>query len=276
MKKIIAAVIILCLIGTGVFFFIERKEQPTEPETTVTVLRETVTVTFPEGFSTVQIAQRLEESGVCPAEDFMKEVNNIDIYAESFSILSGIDSKDKAYALEGYIFPDTYEFYKGENASSAIKRFLRNTDSKFSEEHRQRAKELGFTVDEVIILASIVQKEAGFKQEMPKVASVLINRLKSPSYPKLQCDVTINYVNDYIYDSPFLSEDTSKYGALYNTYKCDNLPAGAICNPGIDAIEAVLYAEDTNYFFFVTDSDNNYYYSATYEEHLKKCKEAGL
>lgn len=277
MKKIIAIVLIVCVLGFGAFALIKGKGEVLSTETTEPTTTEspTVTVTFPEGFTCVQIAERLEENGVCSAEDFMKEVNNIDAYKEKFAFLGDIDTKDKAFVLEGYVFPDTYEFYKGESASAALSRFLRNTDAKLTDEYKEKAKELGYSVDDVIILASIIQKEAGLKEEMEKVSSVFQNRLKSPDFPKLQSDVTIHYVNDYVYSSPYLDEDTSKYGELYNTYKCNDLPVGAICNPGIEAIRSVLYPAESGYLFFVTDSDNNYYYATTYAEHLENCKICG-
>jgi UPF0755 protein len=131
-------------------------------------------------------------------------------------------------------------------------------------------------MDEIVTLASIIQEEAGNPNEMPKVAAVMHNRLKSPAYGKLQCDVTINYVNDRITDSPYLSGDTSVFAERYNTYKKDGLPVGAICCPGIDAIDAALYPADTNDFFFVTDAEMNYYYAETYEQHLANCKICGI
>jgi UPF0755 protein len=131
-------------------------------------------------------------------------------------------------------------------------------------------------MDEIITLASIVQSEAGYPNENKKVSSVLHNRIESPYYGRLQCDVTIKYVNDYVSVSPYLEGDTERYKELYNTYKCDGLPAGAICNPGENCIVAALYPEETNYYFFVTDKDWNYYYNETYEKHLVKCRELGL
>ncbi len=280
MKKAIIAVLVICLVGAGIYGFFGLKNSEPKEETTTeapeTTESATVKVTFPEGFNAVQIAKRLEENGVCSAEAFMEEVKNAEKYSEIYSFLGGFKAENKAFALEGYIFPDTYEFYRGESSEKAIKRFLNNTQNKFTEEYKERAKELGFTVDEVVILASIIQKEAGMKAEMSKVSSVLQNRLKSKDFPRLQCDVTINYINDYVYSSPYLPEDTSKYGALYNTYKCKNLPAGAICNPGLSAIESVLYPAETNYLFFVTDKENNYYYAETYKKHLENCKICGL
>ena len=131
-------------------------------------------------------------------------------------------------------------------------------------------------MDEIITLASIIQSEAGDVKEMGKVSSVLHNRIESPDYGKLQCDVTINYVNENILDSPYIDGDKTRFSEYYNTYKVSGLPVGAICNPGADAINAALNPEKTDYFYFVTDKDWNYYYASTYEEHLKNCKKCGI
>lgn len=277
MKKIVS-MISLILVFTLLFGCGQsglRQVQPTtEPETT---LSPTVTVTFPEGFTAVQIAKRLEENGVCAAADFIAQLNAPDEIAEGYPFLAEVNNPDeRPFLLEGYIFPDTYEFYRGENVQSVLNRFLKNAANKLTDEYALRAEQLGYTIDEVITLASIIQKEAGMKEQMGKVSSVLHNRIESPNYGKLQCDVTINYINDYVTGSEYLHDSAIDYSALYNTYKCSGLPAGAICNPGIDAIQAALYPEKTDYFFFVTDKDDNYYYASTYEEHKENCRACGI
>lgn len=273
MKKIIG----LFLALTVVFIFAGCSKSETVTTAATTTEDPTVRVTFPEGLTAKQIAEKLEENKVCSAEDFMALVQGEYYAALSYDFIPEIENtENKAFVLEGYIFPDTYEFYKGESAETALARFLKNTDVKLTEEYRQRAQELGYTTDEIITLASIIQEEAGDPEEMPLVSSVLHNRIESPDYGRLQCDVTINYVNDNITESPYLSGDTAKYAELYNTYKCTGLPAGAICNPGLDAIEAALYPADTDYFFFVTDEDWNYYYAETYDEHKVNCQAVGL
>lgn len=275
-KKILAVFLVLCVFAFSACTVLNEKETLSETSDTVTTESPTVTVTFPEGYTAVQTAEKLEESAVCTAQDFMAEVNDIEKLKGVYKFIDYIDSESKAFALEGYIFPDTYEFYKGESAETALSRFLKNTESKLSDEYYLRAEELGYTMDEIITLASIVQSEAGYPNENAKVSSVIHNRIESPDYGKLQCDVTINYVNDYVTNSMYLTGDTEKFKELYNTYKCTGLPSGAICNPGLDTIKAALYPDDTDYFFFVTDKDMNYYYASTYEEHLKNCKACGL
>lgn len=236
----------------------------------------TVTLTFPEGYTALEIAGKLEENGVCSEKDFMEAVKN-SAYAQKFGFLDGMKNTDeRAFLLEGYVFPDTYEFYTDESAESVLARFLRNTQSKITEEMKEKAKKLGYSMDEIITLASIIQSEAGIVNEMGKVSSVLHNRLESADYGMLQCDVTINYVNENILTSPYIKGDKTRFSEYYNTYKKGGLPVGAICNPGADAINAALEPEKTDYFFFVTDKDWNYYYASTYEEHLNNCKICGI
>ena len=247
-----------------------------QTETKTTTEDPIVRVTFPEGYTAVQIAERLEENGVCAARDFMEAVRFAEEEKESYACLMNVDFSGRAFALEGYVFPDTYDFYRGESASRALSRFLSNANSKLTADFASRAEELGYSLDEILTLASIIQEEAGDPAEMDKVSSVLHNRLESPDYGMLQCDVTINYVNDCITDSPYLTGDTTQYAARYNTYKVRGLPVGAICCPGIEAIRAALYPAETDYFFFVTDADMNYYYASTYAEHLVNCKACGI
>lgn len=243
------------------------------PESTVSTTSNVVRVTFPEGTAVSQIALLLEENGVCPAADFMAEANNpLNLEGLPFEIPN---PEERAFLLEGYIFPDTYEFYRNESASSAIKRFLKNSAQKLTEEITARCTELGFTLDEILTLASIIQEEAGDPSEMGKVSSVLHNRLESSSFPKLQCDVATFYLRDYV--KPYVDE--TRYEVLvelYNTYNCEGLPAGPITNSGIDAVMAALYPDDTDYYFFVTDNDGVYHYAETWDEHVENCDKAGL
>ena len=282
MKRLCALLLVLLLglLLAGCGAPLEEMEEQIAvagTQATTTTQDPVVRVTFPEGLTSVEIAEKLEENGVCTAADFMEAVKNFDAVKGTYACLSSVKNADeRAFALEGYVFPDTYDFYRGESAANALKRFLSNANRKLTDERIARAKELGYTMDEIVTLASIIQEEAGDPNEMPKVSAVMHNRLNSPAYGKLQCDVTINYVNDRITDSPYLSGDTSVFAARYNTYKVEGLPVGAICCPGIDAIDAALYPADTNDFFFVTDKDMNYYYAETYEQHLENCKICGI
>ena len=270
---IIALAILAASVGKVDIPFLTTKPAETAPTEPLTV-----TVTFPEGFTLVQMAERLEENNVCSASDFIALTNNYEyIQTLGYSFTDGITSPEsRAFYLEGYIFPDTYEFYKGESPERALRRFLDNTQRKLTAEYSQRAESLGYTLDEIIILASIVQKESFTHDSLKNVASVLHNRLKSVSFQRLQCDVTIHYINEYVSNSKHLIGDTSVYTELYNTYKCSGLPAGPITNPGLAAIEAALYPAETNYYYFVTDSQWNYYYASTYAQHKANCNKVGI
>lgn len=279
MKKF--AVIFCLILCFSILCACMGGNNPTEETTTTEITTTedpTVRVTFPEGFTAVQIAEKLEENGVCSAKDFLSLVTDDEYLSTlAYRFISGIENpENRPFNLEGYIFPDTYDFYKGESAERALSRFLSNTEKKLTDEYYLRAEELGYTMDEIISLAAIVQEEATTADEMGKVSSVVHNRIVGVGYGKIQCDVTIHYINDYVTDSPYLEGDTEKYKELYNTYKCVGLPEGAITNPGLDAIKAALYPEDTDYFFFVTDEDWNYYYAETYAEHKKNCAAVGL
>lgn len=251
--------------------------EPAAPEITEPVSQSqaiTATVTVPEGTSCTQIAQLLEEKGVCSADDFLLAANNPD----NLSLLpcSLEETENRAFLLEGYIFPDTYEFYLNCSGQAALERFLDNTKLKIKQSYIERAKELGYTMDEIIIIASIIQEEAGNPKNMNDVSSVIHNRLESRDYPYIQCDVAIRYLEDYI--KPYFSQD--EYSTICQNYnivsKRKGLPAGAITNPGTAAIEAALWPADTDYFYFVTDSDGNYYFAETYSEHCKNCRTAGI
>lgn len=287
MKRfLVVSLVLVCLF---LFVSCKKEETITMPPLTVSSTTETtatttttesltVSVTFPEGYTVVQIAELLQENGVCSATDFITLANNYD-YVKSlgYTFIDGIDEKEKRpYLLEGYVFPDTYEFYRGETAEIALSRFLDNTEQKLTAEYKEKAKASGYTMDEIIAIASIIQEEASEHKHMPNVSSVLHNRLESVDYGRLECDVTINYINDCVKDSPYIKADVDAVAENYNTYKCAGVPVGPICNPGTHAIEAALAPAETNYFFFVTDEEWNYYYSETYEEHVEKCEAVGI
>ncbi|MBS7359699.1 MAG: endolytic transglycosylase MltG, partial [Oscillospiraceae bacterium] len=196
-------------------------------------------------------------------------------FSEEYSFVAAIPNKELRYrTLEGYIYPDTYEFYIGENASSVVRRFLDNFESRWTTEYQKRADEMGVSVDEIITMASILQGEAASADQMEDISSVLYNRLnRSSAFPWLQCDSTEDYLLKTIKPSLTSStEDTEKYIRYrdnYDTYstECTGLPVGAICNPGNSAIKAALYPSDTDYFYFRHDDKGNVYYASSLAEH---------
>ena len=230
------------------------------------VARETVWVTFTEGMTVDQMADLLEENGVCDADDFREEVMSGADYGYDFEQEMSTSS-DIYYPLEGYLFPDTYEFYTNETPANVITRMLQNFQNKIDTVQDQMA-EMGLTQHQTITLASIIQSEAsGDPANMALVSSVYWNRLNDPeNFPMLQSDPTSNYANSTI----LMTGQSSTYqrmAAAYDTYQCTGLPAGPICNPGMDAILAALSPETTAYYYFISDSDGNFYFAETLEQH---------
>ena len=207
-------------------------------------------------------------------------------FSGEYDFITSIEDKEKRFrTLEGYIFPDTYEFYVGENASSVVRRFLNNFDSKWTDEYQEQADKLGLTVDDVVVIASIIQMEAASKDQMADISSVIHNRLnKAAAFPWLDMDSTTAYVTDTI-EAQLSStvEDAKKlveYFDLYKTYSpdgCKGLPVGAIANPGNDAIHAALFPSDTNYYYFCHNVDTGeVFYASSDAEHNRNKREAGL
>ena len=229
---------------------------------------ETVEVAFPEGFTVPDIINRLAENGVCDKTALYKAIEQTEF---TYALTSALKPNEKrAFRLEGYLFPDTYEFYVGENPNSVLKRFVSNTEEKITQKDREQAEKLGMTMDQVLTLASIIQKEAANTKQMGIISSVLHNRLDNGnSYPLLECDSTGDYVSKHISKSLTVNSkyDSAYYNQNYNTYVTKGLPVGPICNPGAAAINAALYPEKTNYYFFCHDSKGNMYTAETLSEH---------
>lgn len=225
-----------------------------------------VNIAFQEGITLVDAAERLEEQGVCDADEFIEYFNKarFDLAYESHlpSFTTG-----KFYKMEGYLFPDTYQFYLDMDVDLVCQKILRNFNSKITERDYARMEELGISLDETLTLASIIQMEAGSLDQMSRISSVFWNRMNnSETFPKLQSDPTINYVEDVI--KPHISSYDEEMFSGYNTYECNGLPAGAICNPGYDAIQAALYPASTDYFYFYANlNTGETYFSRTLSEH---------
>lgn len=231
----------------------------------------TQTITIPEGYTLARIAMLLEEKGFCTVEEFITASQEGD-FSEFRLAVKMQQVEDSCFKLEGILFPDTYEVYTGESPDAIIRRMLSHTEQMLGEKLMADIAASPYSVSEIFTLASIIEKEAYGASEMNNISSVLHNRLDSGM--KLQCDVTINYVEGAI--KPFIDGDKNRFNSLYNTYKCPALPAGPICNPGLDAIKAALYPADTDYLFFLTDKDKNYLYAVTYEEHKENVAAAGI
>lgn len=234
---------------------------------------ESVKITFKEGITLLDAAQMIEDKKVCKADEFIFEFNKQQDFAFEKSVNM---SADAFYKMEGFFFPDTYDFYVNDSAYNVVRTIRANFQKKY-EEFSSKISKSGFSLSEVITLASIVQWEANSAEDMPIVASVFINRLhNSDEFPKLQSDATGRYLTNVI-DVVGDTATKEHYEELYNTYVCLGLPAGPVCNPGIEAINAVLEPADTNYYYFCNNlKTGESFFAETYEEHRQNLVKAGL
>ncbi len=235
----------------------------------------TVTITFPEGFTVDQIIQKLASNGVASSSALYAIVDD-PVFIEEFDFLQNVDRRDERYHyLEGYLYPDTYEFYIGESPQSVIERFLKNFSEKWNKEFSDRLEKSSYSMDEILIVASILEKEAKDADQMPLVASVIYNRLSSSSFPNIQCDSTKKFIDN---NKEKLVAD-GRYAALlkvYDTYQATGLPVGPIGNPGYNAISAALSPEITDYYYFIHDAMGQIYLASDAEEHQQNIIDAGI
>ncbi|MBE5784207.1 MAG: endolytic transglycosylase MltG [Clostridiales bacterium] len=234
--------------------------------------RTTMRFTTTEGITVEGIAEKLVSLGVLENEEQFLSLCT-DGAAFDYSFLNAIEQNPKQardYLLEGYLFPDTYEIYTDESAQSIITRLLVRFRNVFSDEYAARAQELGMTLDEVITLASLIEKEAKMEGDFAKVSAVFHNRLKEGM--KLQSDAPLKYILDTT-DKLTYTETEMQNDSLYNTHVHGGLPLGPICNPGERAIRAALYpneeflSEGYLYFCLMDPSTGANAYARTLEEH---------
>ena len=204
--------------------------------------QEITRVTFPEGYSMEQIFTLLEENHICHKSELYDAAAN---YEFDYDFLEGLELGDPK-RLEGFLFPDTYDFYQGENASVAINRFLRNMDSKLSDDIRSAAASRGLTIKELLTVASYIEKEAGSDEERGTMASVIYNRLNAGM--ALGLDSTLNYIKGT--NTFDLTIEDTEIDDPYNTYMYAGLTPGPICNPGLASIQAAAEPESTNYWYW--------------------------
>jgi UPF0755 protein len=211
-------------------------------------------ITFPEGYTLKQMAELLEASNVVNAESFIATANNPH-FVHSLGI--------PATSLEGYIFPDTYRFERKLPVETVLRSFVTMFNQHFGPVQEKQARELGFTRHQVVILASVVEKETAVAEERPLIAGVFLNRLRKRV--RLQSDPTVIYGLrnfDGNLTRAHLQQDTP-----YNTYTRRGLPVGPICNPGAASIQAVLNPTSTSYLYFVAKKDGTHHFSNTLVEH---------
>lgn len=238
--------------------------------------RPNTNVTITEGMTVEEIAVLLQEKEVCSAQDFCAVVN----YGKfDYDFIDDIPwgNNGRMYRLEGYLFPDTYNFYLNSEPEAVINRMLSNLDKKIDDTLRAKMTAQDMTLDELLVFASLIQGEAAQKADMEGVSRVLYNRIAHPGYPKLELCSTRDYVNSI---RPLLN-GLQVSSNLYNTYECVGMPAGAINNPGLDAINAVFNPSTDDKvmdcYFFATDYDTGItYFSKTFAQHESICRRYGI
>ncbi|MBR3819577.1 MAG: endolytic transglycosylase MltG [Clostridia bacterium] len=243
----------------------------TAAPTTTTPVKQTVKVTINEGDTLTQIFKKLDENGVADFDALMDTAQNYDY--SYYPLVAAIPSDaNRCFRLEGYLFPDTYEFYLNQKPQDAIGKFLRNGKARITDSMKSQAASLGYSMDEILTVASIIEKEGAKSSEVAKIAAVIYNRLEAGM--KLQMDSSIYYIERHV--KPYISGDINRYNGHFNTYKCSALPAGPISNPGMRTINAALNPADVDYLYFCHDENANYYYAETFEEHQENLKAAGI
>ncbi len=236
-----------------------------------------VKVTIPEGFNVEQIAERLSYYCVCDYDKFFDTLQN---YPFKHEFIQNIptDNEGRIYRLEGYLFPATYSFYINEGSVSAINKMLNAYVSNVMEnntlEFESKASDLGRSMDEIMTVASVIERETPVPEEMYNVASVFYNRLRNTSeYGKLQSDATKWYPfttqKAMLESTKLTDEEKANWHSNYDTYDVKGLPPGPICCPSMNSIKAALSPSNTKYYFFFIDAEGNHYYSKTYAEHQR-------
>lgn len=223
---------------------------------------ETVKVTIPEGYSVAQIIRLLAEKGV-NTEEALTEAAESHKYPEyEFVDNENLGSISR---LEGYLYPDTYEFYVGEKASNALGRLLMNFSLKMDEEMLELIEASGHSMGEILTIASLIERETD-GSDRSTIASVIYNRINNPGHETgglLQIDAALVYATGHTE----LTDEDKAVDSPYNLYTHKGLPPTPIANPGMAAIKAALQPATTDYYYYVLGKDGKHIFSKTYSEH---------
>ena len=220
-----------------------------------------VRVTIPEGSNLYDIEPILIRNGLLEKIDYSNLLTSEQLLHE----VSKIDADIKS--LEGYLFPETYFLPKGETALTLLKMMIKEFKKKNLEKLKTRASEMATSVNALVIMASLIEKESGYTQERPLIASVFYNRLKIGM--RLQCDPTVLY--SFYVTGKFpatLTREDLEIDSPYNTYRYAGLPPAPICNPGNNSLLAAMYPEASNYLYFVSKGNGTHYFSKNLSEHI--------
>ncbi|MEG1049229.1 MAG: endolytic transglycosylase MltG [Oscillospiraceae bacterium] len=232
--------------------------------------RQTVSVTIPEGSTVIKFAKLVEEAGLCSSQEFIDTVENTDWSAYRFYQYVKQDA-NKPFKMEGFLFPDTYEFFPEATPQQIAEKMVAHFDGMITDKMYEDIEKAGFDLQDIVTLASYVQEEAGDPANQGDVAAVFLNRLKPNSpHPKLESDVSYYYMREFI--EPYLGvgrdESPIEMQNAINTYNCVGIPITPVSSPGIDAIMATIYpTKNSPYYFFLTDLTGKYYYAETYAQH---------
>ena len=226
--------------------------------------RMTVSVTIPEGYNLDQIFSLLSQEGVSTLATLKKVAAEYDF---KYSFLQGVLPLGDYHRLEGYLFPDTYEFYMGGGESEAVQvlnKMILRFDQQFTDELRQKAADMGYSVHDIVTIASLIEKETD-GADQTAVASVIYNRLERPT------DETVGFLNIdatlvYAAGRPITQEDYQTLQSPYNTYLNKGLPPGPIASPGMVALNSALNPQSTNYYYYAVGSDGLHHYFRTNSE----------
>ncbi len=229
-----------------------------------------IKVTFPEGFTAKQMATRLKAENL-PGDKFLQIVNNPESFKKRYSYLT--DNKIKT--LEGYLFPDTYFFKKDITAENIVGKLLDNFNKKVNAQMRKDIFKQKKSLREIVIMASIIEKEVQTSEDMKIVAGIFWKRLANKQ--KLQSDAPLSYILEDKNDQHQRTD--LKKDSPYNTYLYLGLPPGSICNPGLKAISATIYPKMSPYNYFLTATvkgAKKVIYAKTFSEHIANRKKYGL
>lgn len=204
-------------------------------------------LTFPEGYTMAQIFDRLEENDICSADELYEAAASFNY---NYSFLEGVET-GSAERLEGFIFPNTYDFYQGEQATSVINKFLAALHYSITADNWKQCENLGISFREAVIIASMIEKEAANDEERPQIASVIYNRLKADM--TLGIDSTILYVHPE-FEGGAIPQEMLEEDSPYNTRIYKGLTPTPICNPGMASISAALKPAATNYYYYALDT----------------------
>lgn len=230
-------------------------------------LKKGVKLTIPEGYSAQMIAERCESLGLVNAEDFLKELENGKF---SYDFIKNIpDNKAIKYKLQGYLFPNTYMFSMEADAHKIIDTLLGEFEKQYKSVQSMLPENM--SMNEAIIRASLIEREAKINSEREMISGVIQNRLNIGM--RLQIDASVVYaISDGLYDVERVLYKDLETDSLYNTYKYAGLPIGAICSPGIQSIKAAMKPKEHKYLYYHTDTkknDGSHIFSETFSEHTK-------